>query len=172
MQMLQSEEMDESLRSAGQQSDSSLVDAITQAVGALGGQSVLFSQAVAGRLAMHPTDLECLGHLADHGSATAGRLAELTGLTTGAVTRMVDRLERAGFVRRHPDTDDRRRVIVELLPDRLQLVAPHYQALQRAFEGLLSAYTFEQQALVLDFMRRSESVMRAELARLRGQHPT
>jgi DNA-binding MarR family transcriptional regulator len=145
-----------------------LLDGITQAIGALGGQSVLFSQAIALRLGMHPTDLDCLGLLAEHGSATAGRLAELTGLTTGAVTRMIDRLERAGYVRRVDDKTDRRRVIVELLPDRMQLIAPHYETLQRAIQGLLGAYTQPQQVLILDFLRRSESVMRSELGRLRG----
>jgi DNA-binding MarR family transcriptional regulator len=147
------------------------VDAITQAVGALGGQSVLFSQAVAAHLDMHPPDLECLGLLAEHGATTAGRLAELTGLTTGAITRMVDRLERAGYVRRYADTADRRRVIVEVLPEQMQAMAPHYAALQHGFESLLSRYSVEQRALLLDFLRRAEAVMRAELDRLGGQHP-
>lgn len=144
-----------------------LTEAITQAVGAVGGQSVLFSQAMAARFDMHPSDLECLGLLADHGPATAGRLADLTGLTTGAITRMVDRLERAGYVRRVDDKSDRRRVIVELVPERMRAMSPHYEALQQAFEGLLGAYTFEQQIMVLDFLRRAESIMRVELGRLR-----
>jgi DNA-binding MarR family transcriptional regulator len=144
-----------------------LVEGITHAIGAVGGQSVLFSQAIADRLEIHPIDLECLGLLADHGSLTAGRLAELTGLTTGAVTRLIDRLERAGYVRRTADATDRRRVIVELIPERMQLVGPHYEALQLGFETLLSSYTIEQRALILDFLRRSEAAMRVELARLR-----
>jgi DNA-binding MarR family transcriptional regulator len=147
--------------------DAEPVDGITQAIGAVGGQSVLYSQAIADRLEIHPIDLECLGLLADHGSLTAGRLAELTGLTTGAVTRLIDRLERAGYVRRNDDATDRRRVIVELIPERMQLVAPHYAAMRQSFENLLSSYTFDQRALILDFLRRSEASMRAELARLR-----
>src|SRR5919109_4685045 len=88
-----------------------LLAALEREMRRMSGQSVLFSHAVAERVGMHPTDLECLGFLADEGPLPAGRLAELTGLTTGAVTRMVDRLERAGYVRREADPRDRRRVI-------------------------------------------------------------
>jgi DNA-binding MarR family transcriptional regulator len=146
-----------------------LTEAITDAVGALGGQSVLFSQAMASRLDIHPSDVECLTLLADRGPAAAGRLAELTGLTTGAVTRMIDRLEHAGYVRRVDDKTDRRRVIVELVPDRMKALAPYYDALHEAFEGLLGAYTFQQQIMFLDLLRRSEWIMRTEAARLRDQ---
>jgi len=63
-------------------------------------------------LSLAPTDLVCMCLLQLNGPATAGWLAEMTGLTTGAVTGMVDRLERAGYARRMPDPHDRRRVIV------------------------------------------------------------
>jgi hypothetical protein len=64
-------------------------------------------------LSLAPTDLVCMCLLQLNGSATPGWLAEMTGLTTGAVTGMIDRLERAGYVRREPDPEDRRRVIVQ-----------------------------------------------------------
>src|SRR6185437_5384251 len=80
-------------------------------------QAVMFSQAVAMRLSINPTDLECLGIIGETGALTAGQLAELTGLTTGAITGVIDRLEKAGFVRRAQDPDDRRRVIVQPLPE-------------------------------------------------------
>ena len=63
-------------------------------------------------LSLAPTDLVCMCLLQLNGPATPGWLAEMTGLTTGAVTGMIDRLERAGYVRREPDALDRRRVIV------------------------------------------------------------
>ena len=63
-------------------------------------------------LELAPTDLVCMCLLQLNGEASPGWLAEKTGLTTGAVTGMVDRLERAGYVTRLPDPDDRRRVIV------------------------------------------------------------
>src|SRR3954469_10310539 len=78
---------------------------------------VLFNQAVADRLGMHPTDLQCVNllTLAD-GPLSTGQIAELTGLTSGSATRLVDRLERAGYVTRQRDSTDRRRVMVQPVP--------------------------------------------------------
>ena len=78
-------------------------------------QGSLFGQTVAIRFGLTESDIEALEVLLDSGSATAGRLSELMGLTTGAVTRVIDRLEQAGYVRRVPDPADRRRVIVEIV---------------------------------------------------------
>jgi len=75
--------------------------------------STLISHAIAERVGIHSTDMECLDVLLMSGPATAGQLAERTGLTTGAVTRLVDRLASRGLVRRREDPADRRRVIVE-----------------------------------------------------------
>jgi DNA-binding MarR family transcriptional regulator len=80
-----------------------------------------------------PTDLGALCLLLLHGPAPAGRLAELTGLTTGAVTGVVDRLEKGGFVHREVDPADRRKVIV--VPDAERVyhdLFPHFPSLQRA----------------------------------------
>ncbi|RAL26383.1 MarR family winged helix-turn-helix transcriptional regulator [Thermoflavimicrobium daqui] len=74
---------------------------------------VLFHQALADRLGINITDHKCLGILHEEGAIPAGRLAELTGLTTGAITAVIDRLERAGFVCREKDPKDRRRVIIQ-----------------------------------------------------------
>src|SRR5204863_5276286 len=85
---------------------------------------ILFHQAVADRLGLHVSDLRCLNILLEAGSVPAGEIGERTGLTTGAVTRMVDRLERAGYVRREPDPTDRRRVIVSPVAGRVATIAP------------------------------------------------
>ncbi|MGD0248333.1 MAG: MarR family transcriptional regulator, partial [Candidatus Limnocylindrales bacterium] len=90
-----------------------LVDAVLRASRKGSAQAALFSQAVADRLGLAGSDVECLDILEQEGRLTVGRLAELTGLTTGSATRMVDRLEQAGYVRRVPDPADRRRVLVE-----------------------------------------------------------
>ena len=82
---------------------------------------------------VNPTDLGALCLLLLHGPAPAGRLAELTGLTTGAVTGVIDRLEKGGFVRRELDPADRRKVIV--VPDARRVdseLFPHFPSLQRA----------------------------------------
>jgi DNA-binding MarR family transcriptional regulator len=82
---------------------------------------------------LNPTDLGSLCLLLLHGPAPAGRLAELTGLTTGAVTGVIDRLEKGGFVRREVDAADRRKVIVVPDPARVDRdLFPHFPGLQRA----------------------------------------
>ena len=74
---------------------------------------VLFNQAMADQVGLHPTDLQCINLLTiEPGPFTTGRIAELTGLTSGSATRLVDRLERAGYVTRERDAADRRRVLV------------------------------------------------------------
>lgn len=132
-------------------------------------QSVLFSHAVAERLGMHPTDLETLGFLYDEGPVPAGRLAELTGLTTGAVTRMIDRLERAGYVRREPDPHDRRRVIVRPLSEQRSKLGPLFEGMRRAMEELCARYSDEQLALILDFVSRADAAGQDQITRLQAE---
>ena len=79
--------------------------------------TILFHQAIADRLGMNVTDHKCAGILARSGPITAGELARRTGLTTGAITGVIDRLEQAGFARRARDPGDRRRVIIEPDPE-------------------------------------------------------
>ena len=97
--------------------------------------SVATHEAVADRLGINPTDLRCLGLAVSEPGLTPTRLAELAGLTTGAITGVVDRLERAGFVRREADPEDRRRLRVQLVPDRLGELTAYYRPLiERAVE--------------------------------------
>lgn len=130
--------------------------------------SVLFSHAVAERLGLHPTDLECLGFLFEEGAVPAGRLAELTGLTTGAITRLIDRLERAGYVRREPDPRDRRRVLVRPVRERGPEIARYFEPLGRAMAALYARYSDAELALVLDFVQQAAAAAQEEVARLRA----
>ncbi len=134
-----------------------------------GAQGVLFGQAVAERLGINQSDMETLDLLRWTGPVTAGRLAELTGLTTGAVTRMIDRLERDDYVRREPDPADRRRVIVNLVPEAVERVAPLYASLQRAMSALYQRYSDAELATLLDHFSRIYAVMLEETARMRRQ---
>jgi DNA-binding MarR family transcriptional regulator len=131
----------------------------------MGARTVMLSQAVASRLGLSPADLETLD-LLSHGPLTAGRLAELTGLTTGAITGVVDRLEEAGLVRRERDAEDRRRVIVHLVPDRGRAIARLYEPLARAMAELNGRYTSEQLALMLDYTRRGNAIALEHIERL------
>ena len=104
--------------------------------------TILFHQAIADRLGMHLTDHKCGDILVQTGPITAGELAERTGLTTGAITGVIDRLEKAGFVRRVKDPDDRRRVIIEPLPERIKgQIAPLFQSIGRAIADMCAGTT-------------------------------
>lgn len=149
-----------------------LVEALDVEMRRLMAEVVLFNQAVADRVGSNPTDLQCLNVLLEEGSIGAGRLAELTGLTTGAVTGVLDRLERAGYAWRERDPEDKRRVIVHPLPERVgQDIRPAYESMGRAFLQLCSRYDAEELAVVLDFVRRSHPMNREETAKLRGPSP-
>ena len=131
------------------------------------GQGVLYSQAVAGRLGMNSTDLECLDHIL-RGPVTAGRLADLTGLTTGAITGVIDRLERIGLARRESDPDDRRKTVVRALPAVLDRIAPLFEPMERAAMAVLSKYRDDELALILDFLTRARGAALTAMSELRA----
>src|SRR5947207_2197662 len=103
-------------KSAATSARAKLVAALNAAAREASGLGVLLSETVARALGLNPTDLECLDVIARRERATAGDLASATGLTTGAVTGVIDRLERAGFAHRERDAADRRKVYVRLVP--------------------------------------------------------
>src|SRR5215204_1177019 len=107
-----------------------LLVALDEAIRKVGAQAVLISDLVATRVGINSTDLECLDLLQMAGPTTAGGMSERSGLTTGATTAMIDRLERAGFVRRRRDPGDRRVVVVEVLNHCGSHIAPLYQPIQ------------------------------------------
>jgi len=105
---------------------------------------------------VNPADLGPLCLLLLHGPAPAGRLAELTGLTTGAVTGLIDRLENGGFVRRETDPADRRKVIVVADPARVERdLFPHFASLERAADSkFYDDFTVTELQLITEFLRR------------------
>jgi DNA-binding MarR family transcriptional regulator len=146
-----------------------LLNALNSEFRLMSAQSVLLSQAVADRVGLYSTDLETMDILAIHGPLTAGRLAELTGLSTGAVTGLIDRLEAAGYVRREKDPRDRRRVIVQPDMERaMREIGPLYDSIARAMADLCARYSDEELALVLDFTSRTNRLAPAEIAKIRG----
>lgn len=131
--------------------------------------TILFHQAIADRLGLNLTDHKCVSILAE-GPATAGELAEKTGLTTGAITGVIDRLERAGFVRRTKDPGDRRRVIVEAFPERIgEQIVPLFASMAQASRKLCERYTTTELGVIHDFTVRSIEMAYAESRKLRGQ---
>ncbi|GAB2700702.1 MarR family winged helix-turn-helix transcriptional regulator [Nocardia thraciensis] len=129
--------------------------------------AVMMHQAVADLLGLHVTDLRCLNLLRLGGPATPGELATRTGLTTGAVTRMIDRLLTAGFVTREHDAQDRRRVIVTAVEDRIAEIAPHYELLAREFGKIMGDYSTEQLELLLELFDRLHETSLLVTTRLR-----
>src|SRR3954451_15436277 len=98
--------------------DRDSIDSVLRSLRRVNLQGSFLGQSVAIRFGLSESDIETLEQLIDMGATTAGRLSEITGLTSGAVTRVIDRLEQAGYVRRVPDRTDRRRVIVEVVPEK------------------------------------------------------
>jgi len=133
-------------------------------------QGSFFGQSVAIRFGLSESDIETLEALMDVGSSTAGRLSELTGLTSGAVTRVIDRLEQSGYVRRVPDPADRRRVIVEVVPEKVAAVQSTLGRIGQASADEIGRYTDSQLALINDFLTRMEQITRDEATSLR-EHP-
>jgi DNA-binding MarR family transcriptional regulator len=125
-----------------------------------------FDQAVADAIGLNRTDMRCLDIVQLEGPVTAGRLAELTGLTTGAITTVIDRLERSGFARRVRDPGDRRRVMVEAMPQPAAESAHLYAEHLAHSERLYRRYTAEQLELLLEFVREGRELNERAAARL------
>src|SRR5207247_8938116 len=122
------------------------IDSVIRSLRRVNLQGSFFGQTVAIRFGLSESDIETLEALIDRGASTAGRLSELTGLTSGAVTRVVDRLEQAGYVRRVPDPADRRRVIVEVVPEKVAAVESTLGRIGQASAEEIGRYTDAQLA--------------------------
>jgi DNA-binding MarR family transcriptional regulator len=133
--------------------------------------SVVFRYAIAERLGLTVSDLECLDFLADVGPATAGQVAERTNLTTGAVTSMLRRLQQAGWVTAERDPADRRRVIVTLRAERAAELERPYERFAERAERLVEGYSLEEVMLLVRHFGRMQAMYLAELDRLRSGLP-
>jgi DNA-binding MarR family transcriptional regulator len=120
---------------------------------------VIFGQTVANRVGVSSSDLECLDFLNIEGRVTAGRLAELTGLTTGAITGLVDRMEKAGLVRRERDESDRRKVFIAIVPEALGKIGRFYEPLQKAVTKDWEGYTDAELRLLVRFLTQGYTTM-------------
>jgi DNA-binding MarR family transcriptional regulator len=130
--------------------------------------TILFHQAIADRLGMNVTDHKCADILLGTGPITAGELARRTGLTTGAITGVIDRLEKAGFVRRAKDAGDRRRVIIEPLPEQIErVIGPLFKSVALAMADLCEDYTTQELAVIRDFTARAHQGAYEEIRKLR-----
>ena len=142
-----------------QKARAALLQDLEHAVRKSSALGVIFGQTVANKVGMLSSDLECLDFLNIESRVTAGRLAELTGLTTGAITGMVDRLEKAGLVRRERDDNDRRKVFIAIVPENIAKIGRYYEPLQRAVQRDWESYTDAELKLLLRFMTQGYTTM-------------
>src|SRR5271154_1292748 len=123
-----------------------------------------FDERLAKKLKLGRTDMRCLEFVAREGPLTAGRLAEESGLTTGAVTFILDRLEAAGMVTRRRDTEDRRRVWVEIVPEAQERLAGLQQPIAEEMRQVAKYFKADELALVRDFMRQAKEVFQRQVS--------
>jgi DNA-binding MarR family transcriptional regulator len=129
--------------------------------------TVLYHHAVAEALGLGPSDHKCLDLLLERGPMTGSRLAAITGLTTGAVTGVVRRLERAGYVRRDPDPDDRRKQRLVPVPEGVAAARHVFEGLQAASDALLAGFDAGQLAVIAEFLDRATAYAYDRIATLR-----
>jgi DNA-binding MarR family transcriptional regulator len=134
-------------------------------------EAVMFHQAFADEIGLYTTDHKCMDIIHRFGAMPAGRLGELTGLTTGAITGMIDRLEKAGYVRRTNDPKDRRKTIVEpvrnkKLERKIELI---FMPLHERMHKVFSSYSDTELSFLLDAMTELIKQTREESKRLRSR---
>lgn len=117
-------------------------------------QTILFHAFIAEQLGLNPTDHKALDIIIKSDEITAGQLAEVTRLTTGAITGVIDRLEKAGFVRRVFDKNDRRRVIIQFVPESEEKLLTVFKPLKKKSKSILENYNDEELAIIADFIER------------------
>ena len=145
-----------------------LLQELEEAMRRSSAQGVLYGQTVANVAGIANSDLECMDILYLEGRVTAGRLAEVTGLTTGAITGVVDRLEKAGLVRRERDEQDRRKVFISVVPETAMKIGQLYVPMQQAMEKVFGAYSDEELRLLLRFATEGYKGVLAATEALKG----
>ncbi len=131
--------------------------------------TVLFHHAVAERLGLGPTDHKCLDLILEHQAVTGRDLSAMTGLTSGAVTGVVNRLERAGYIRREPDPGDGRRQLLRPVPERLGEAERLFTGLAASAARVLDGFDAAQLEAIATFLARSTDFAREQAAMLRAE---
>ena len=140
----------------------------------LNSRVIMFHHAIGEHMGLSATEHKAADILRRFGPMTAGELAEQTSLTTGAVTGLVDRLERNGYVKREHDKRDRRRVIIRPIAEgRLDEVQDLFGPIKEAITDLLAQYDPREVAAIADFATKAAALLKEETKRMRGtrRHP-
>jgi len=152
------------------------VDELGEVMRVFMAHAVLFQDAIARRAGLNATDLQCLNLLALDGPLTPGALAERSGITSGgAITAVIDKLERADLVARARDQTDRRKVLVTANSQEIwRRIGPLYQGVQRRWDDYLSGLSQDQIRFARDLLQTATRINQDEIADLRGlpeHHP-
>ena len=131
-------------------------------------QTVFLHQAIAQSVGLNATDTKCIDLIlrGPGGSVTAGWLSDMTGLTTGAITHILDRLEKRQFIERVRNTEDRRKVFIRVRPESLEPLTPKYEAIGNAYMSLVEKYGGGELQLICDYLEKTSEVSERELANM------
>ncbi|EFU41127.1 transcriptional regulator, MarR family protein [Paenibacillus vortex V453] len=154
------------MSSKQQDQPTDLQENLTLRMRRLGTRTVLYQQQVASSLGLYNNDFISIDILHEKGPITAGELSKLTGLTTGSVTALIDRLEKSGYVRRENDPKDRRKVIIVPLYEDKEDVSETYLKLYASMMDLASSYTEEELDLITQFLGKASTVLEEQIQHL------
>jgi len=144
-----------------------LITGIIAALRAIDSDMDRIDELAAAQLGVNRTDFRCLDILSRGTAITAGQLAVEAGLTTGAVTALIDRLEQAGYVRRVRDEEDRRKVLIEPTKRSVEIVWPLFAGLVAEATTVLSRFSANELKTILRFLETNRSALRAHIERPR-----
>lgn len=149
--------------------NATLLESLTHRLQRYGMRSVLFQQNMAQKIGVSHTDLKSAEILNETGPITAGELSKITGLSTGSVTALINRLEKSGYVKRERDQLDGRRVMIAPIPERQEQIKSHYQSLSMATKELCSAYNEQELMLIDKFIEDITKIMDIENDKLMSE---
>lgn len=132
--------------------------------------SIHMHEAIGHKAGLSGTDHKYLGFLLRDGAMTAGELARLTGLTTGAITGLIDRFEKKKLVKRQVDKEDRRKVIIE--PDTkviMDLLEPLYRDYRNKTEKLIASFSEKEIGIIATYLSRSVALMEETTGKIKGK---
>jgi len=132
----------------------------------LGTRTVLYQQFVAASHGLYNNDLKSVDILRETGPITAGELSKITGLATGTITALIDRLEKCGYVRRENDPTDRRRVIIVPVYEHNEEIKNTYSPLHSAMLGLASQYSADELELIMQFIGKASKILEEQIHHL------
>jgi DNA-binding MarR family transcriptional regulator len=144
------------------------IQRLTTILRRMGAASALHSQAIAKRAGLASVDLECLDMILLAGPVTAGQIMEHTKLTSGAVTGLIDRLARKGYVERAADPQDRRKVIVRIVPEAIRPLQELFAPMAERSAALMRQYSAEELTLIAGFVEKGTAIALERARELEG----